>query len=98
MMGLFGIIMASWVKFFVGSGALQFAISVIGVLVFVGLTAYDTQRIKSDYVQFAYAAGPQEAAKRAAFDSLQLLLNSINLFLLLLPLVGVRNNNGRRPS
>jgi FtsH-binding integral membrane protein len=94
MMGLFGIIIASLVNMFVGSGALQFAISVIGVLVFVGLTAYDTQRIKSDYVQFAYAAGPQEAAKRAVFDSLQLLLNFINLFLLLLQLVGVRNNNG----
>jgi uncharacterized protein len=93
MMGLFGIIIASLVNMFVGSGALQFAISVIGVLVFVGLTAYDTQRIKADFVQFAYAMGPQEAAKRAVFDSLQLLLNFINLFMLLLQLVGVRNNN-----
>jgi FtsH-binding integral membrane protein len=93
MMGLFGIIIASLVNMFVGSGALQFAISVIGVLIFVGLTAYDTQRIKADYVEFAYAMGPQEAAKRAVFDSLQLLLNFINLFMLLLQLVGVRNNN-----
>ncbi len=93
MMGLFGIIIASLVNMFVGSGALQFAISVIGVLIFVGLTAYDTQRIKGDYVQFASAMGPQDAAKRAVFDSLQLLLNFINLFMLLLQLVGVRNNN-----
>jgi FtsH-binding integral membrane protein len=91
MMGLFGIIIAGLVNMFIGSSALQFAISVIGVLVFVGLTAYDTQRIKSDYVQFAYAAGPDVAAKRAVMDSLQLLLNFINLFMLLLQLLGNRN-------
>src|SRR3954454_4764393 len=55
MMGLFGIIIASLVNMFVGSSALQFAISIIGVVVFTGLTAYDTQRIKADYVQYAYA-------------------------------------------
>ncbi|MBN9463868.1 MAG: Bax inhibitor-1/YccA family protein, partial [Burkholderiales bacterium] len=55
MMGLFGIIIASLVNMFLGSSGLQFAISVIGVLVFVGLTAYDTQRIKADYVQYVYA-------------------------------------------
>jgi FtsH-binding integral membrane protein len=93
MMGLFGIIIASLVNMFVGSTALQFAISVIGVLVFVGLTAYDTQRIKADYVQFAYASGPDMAAKRSVYDSLQLLLNFINLFMLLLQLLGNRNNN-----
>ena len=93
MMGLFGIIIASVVNMFVGSGALQFAISVIGVLVFVGLTAYDTQRIKADYVEFAYADGSQEAAKRSVYDSLQLLLNFINLFTLLLQLLGNRNSN-----
>ncbi len=54
-MGLIGIIVASLVNIFIGSTMLQFAISVIGVLVFVGLTAYDTQRIKGDYVQYAYA-------------------------------------------
>ncbi len=93
MMGLFGIIIASLVNMFVGSGALQFAISVIGVLVFVGLTAYDTQRIKADYVEFAHADGPEMAAKRSVYDSLQLLLNFINLFMLLLQLVGNRNSN-----
>ncbi len=50
---------------------MQFIISIVGVLVFVGLTAYDTQRIKSDYVQFAYAYGPDVAAKRSVYDSLQ---------------------------
>lgn len=93
MMGLFGIIIASLVNIFLGSAGLQFAISVIGVLVFVGLTAYDTQRIKSDYVAYAYAEGTEMAAKRAVYDSLTLLLNFINLFMLLLQLLGTRNNN-----
>ena len=93
MMGLFGIIIASLVNMFVGSSALQFAISVIGVLVFVGLTAFDTQRIKTDYTCYAYAAGPQMAARRSVYDSLQLLLNFINLFMLLLQLLGNRSSN-----
>ena len=93
MMGLMGIILASVVNIFVGSTAMQFAISVIGVLVFVGLTAYDTQRIKSDFVQFASAYGPDQAAKRSVYDSLQLLLNFINLFMLLMQLMGNRNSN-----
>ena len=59
MMGLIGIIIASLVNMFVASSALQFLISIVGVLVFTGLTAYDTQRIKADYVQYAYAAGPR---------------------------------------
>ena len=93
MMGLIGIIVASLVNMFIGSTALQFAISVIGVLVFVGLTAYDTQRIKGDYVQFAYAEGTDGAAKRSVFDALSLYLNFINLFMLLLQLFGNRNSN-----
>jgi FtsH-binding integral membrane protein len=92
-MGLIGIIIASLVNMFIGSTALQFAISVIGVLVFVGLTAYDTQRIKGDYVQYAYAAGTDQANKRSVYDSLSLFLNFINLFMLLLQLLGNRNNN-----
>jgi FtsH-binding integral membrane protein len=92
-MGLIGIIIAGLVNIFVGSSALHFAITVIGVFVFVGLTAYDTQRIKADYLQYAYAYGPEEAGKRSVFDSLSLLLNFINLFMLLLQLIGVRQNN-----
>jgi len=93
MMVLFGIIIASLVNIFMRSSALQFAISIIGVVVFVGLTAYDTQRIKADYVQFAYAEGTEIAAKRGVYDALSLYLNFINLFMMLLQILGVRNNN-----
>ena len=92
-MGLIGIVIASIVNIFIGSTALQFAISIIGVLVFVGLTAYDTQRIKADYVQFSYAQGSDVAARRSVYDALSLLLNFINLFMLLLQLTGNRNSN-----
>ena len=93
MMGLFGIIIAGLVNIFLQSSALQFAISIIGVVVFTGLTAYDTQRIKSSYVQYAYAEGPDAAAKRSVYDALSLYLNFINLFMLLLQLLGNRNSN-----
>jgi FtsH-binding integral membrane protein len=93
MMGLFGIIIAGVVNIFLASSALQFAISVIGVVVFTGLTAYDTQRIKATYVQYAYAEGPDGAAKRSVYDALSLYLNFINLFMLLLQLLGNRNNS-----
>ncbi|MEA2775178.1 MAG: uncharacterized protein QOF90_584, partial [Acetobacteraceae bacterium] len=93
MMGLFGIIIASLANLFFQSSALQFAVSIIGVIVFTGLTAYDTQRIKSSYLQFAYAEGTDGAAKRSVYDALSLYLNFINLFMLLLQLLGNRNNN-----
>ena len=92
-MGLVGIVIASLVNMFVRSSALQFALSVIGVVVFTGLIAYDTKRIKASYVQFAYADSPDAAAKRSVYDALQLFLNFINLFILLLQLTGVRSNN-----
>jgi len=92
MMGLFGIILASLVNIFLGSSGLQFAISVIGVLVFTGLTGYDTQRIKADFVEFAYAYGPDQAAKRSVYDALGLYLNFVNLFQMLLMLLGNRNS------
>ena len=86
-MGLIGIIIASVVNLFVGSSALQFAISVIGVLVFVGLTAYDTQNIKN-----MYYAGDSESigSKKALMGALKLYLDFINLFILLLQLFGQR--------
>jgi len=90
MMGLIGIIIAGLVNIFLASSALAFAISVIGVVVFVGLTAYDTQRIKADYVAYAYAEGTEEAGKRSVMDALGLYLNFVNLFQLLLSLVGNR--------
>jgi len=91
-MGLIGILIAVIVNIFIQSSALQFAISVIGVVVFVGLTAYDTQRIKADYVEFAYAEGSDEAGKRSVFDALGLYLNFVNLFQLLLQFMGVRQS------
>jgi FtsH-binding integral membrane protein len=92
-MGLFGIIIASLVNMFLHSAAVQYAISYIGVAIFVGLTAYDTQRIKADYVQYAYAEGTDLAARRGVYDALSLYLNFINLFMFLLQIMGVRNNN-----
>jgi FtsH-binding integral membrane protein len=93
MMGLFGIIIASLANMFFQSSALQFAVSIIGVVVFTGLTAYDTQRIKASYLQFAYAEGTDGANKRSVYDALSLYLNFINLFMMLLQLLGNRNNN-----
>lgn len=93
MMGLMGMVIAGLVNIFVQSSALQFAMSLIGVVVFTGLTAYDTQRIKADYVQYPYAEGTGGANKRSVYDALSLYLNFINLFMLLLQLLGNRNNN-----
>ncbi|MSP45363.1 MAG: Bax inhibitor-1/YccA family protein [Xanthobacteraceae bacterium] len=88
LMGLFGIILASLVNLFMASSALQFAISVIGVLVFSGLTAWDTQRLKTEYL---YGAMDGETAERSAIvGALSLYLNFINLFTLLLQLLGQR--------
>ncbi|WP_207537339.1 Bax inhibitor-1/YccA family protein [Sabulicella rubraurantiaca] len=91
LMGLIGIILASVVNIFLGSPALAFAISVIGVVVFCGLTAFDTQRIKNDYIEYSYAEGTDIAAKRSVMDALGLYLNFINLFQLLLSFMGGRN-------
>lgn len=86
-MGLIGIIIASIVNLFLGSDALSFAISVIGVLVFAGLTAYDTQQIKEMY----YVNDDGEtAAKKSIMGALRLYLDFINLFIMLLSLFGNR--------
>jgi uncharacterized protein len=90
-MGLFGIIIASVVNIFVASSMLQFIVSVVGVLVFAGLTAYDTQRLKNDYI-YGYASQGGDVAERAAISgALSLYLNFINLFTLLLQLLGQRD-------
>ena len=73
--------------------ALTLGISIVGVLLFAGLTAYDTQRIKADYIEFAYAEGSDEAAKRSVFDALGLYLNFVNLFQFMLQFMGVRNQS-----
>jgi FtsH-binding integral membrane protein len=88
-MGLIGIVIASLVNIFIASSALHFAISVIGVLVFVGLTAYDTQQIKEMYWE-GDASGV--ATKKAVMGALRLYLDFINLFLLLLQFFGQRRN------
>ena len=88
-MGLIGIIIAGLVNMFIHSSALQFAISVIGVLVFTGLTAYDTQSIKEIY--FANDDGTV-ATKKAVMGALRLYLDFINLFMLLLQLMGARRD------
>ncbi|MCP4026676.1 MAG: Bax inhibitor-1/YccA family protein [Sphingomonas sp.] len=87
MVGLIGVIGASLVNLFIGSSVLQTVVSVAGVVVFTGLTAWDTQRLKSEY--FAYA-GTQAAEKLAIMGALSLYLNVINLFQLLLGLMGQR--------
>jgi uncharacterized protein len=88
-MGLIGIIIASLVNMFLLSSALQFAISVIGVLVFTGLTAYDTQQIKEMYYQ---GDGSEIAGKKAIMGALRLYLDFINLFMLLMQLFGTRRD------
>ena len=86
-MGLIGIIIASIINMFLQSSAMHFVISVIGVLVFVGLTAYDTQKIKNLYSEIDSA---DTATKKAIMGALTLYLDFINLFLMLLRLFGQR--------
>ncbi|NJO54874.1 MAG: Bax inhibitor-1/YccA family protein [Bacteroidales bacterium] len=87
-MGLFGVVIASLVNLFLASSALQFAVSVIGVLVFAGLTAYDTQRLKTEYLYGDMDGTTQE--KTAILGALSLYLNFINMFTMLLSLFGNR--------
>ena len=89
LMGLIGIVIASLVNMFMASSALQFAISIIGVLLFTGLTAYDTQRIKD-----LYTAGEDNVltGKKAIMGALTLDLDFLNLFLMLMQLFGNRRS------
>jgi FtsH-binding integral membrane protein len=86
-MGLIGLIIASVVNMFMASSAMAFAISVIGVLLFTGLTAYDTQKIKEMYIE---GDGHEIARKKSIMGALTLYLDFINLFLFLLQLLGNR--------
>lgn len=88
MMGLIGLIIASIVNIFLKSTALEFALSAIGVLIFIGLTAYDTQRIKQSYY---HASGDSEATnKMAVIGALSLYMDFINLFIMMLRFFGDR--------
>ncbi|PJN94357.1 hypothetical protein CNY89_15000 [Amaricoccus sp. HAR-UPW-R2A-40] len=86
-MGLIGVIIASVVNIFLASSALQFAISVIGILVFVGLTAWDTQNIRQQYLDHM---DDEVRSKLAVFGALSLYLNFVNIFQLLLAFTGER--------
>jgi FtsH-binding integral membrane protein len=86
-MGLIGLIIASIVNIFLASSMLDFAISAIGVLVFVGLTAYDTQKVKESYDE---GLGTEVLHKTAVMGALSLYLDFINLFMMLLRLFGNR--------
>ncbi|WP_430397341.1 Bax inhibitor-1/YccA family protein [Ferrovibrio sp.] len=88
MMGVIGLLIAGIVNIFLGSSILQMAISAITVLVFTGLTAYDTQRIKSDF----YEGDPADVqTKQAIFGAVSLYVNFLNIFLALLNLFGQKN-------
>lgn len=88
-MGVIGLVIASVVNIFLGSSVLQFAISAITVLVFTGLTAYDTQQIKSEF----YESNPADIqTKQAVFGATSLYVNFLNIFMALLQLFGQRNN------
>ena len=88
-MGLIGIIIASVVNIFLHSSGLGFAISILGVLIFVGLTAYDTQRLKVSYSQ---SYGTVALQKSAIMGALSLYLDFLNLFMMLLRLTGSQRN------
>src|ERR1700724_1325615 len=90
MMGLIGIVIASLVNIFVGSNTLQFVVSIVGVIVFVGLTAYHTQRPKELYLE---SDSGEIAGKKAVLGALALYLDFINLFTMLLQLFGQRRDN-----
>jgi FtsH-binding integral membrane protein len=90
MMGLIGLVVASIVNIFLASSALAFAVSVIGVLIFAGLTAYDTQSIKNEYIEHAQHGDAEWMGKSAIMGALRLYLDFINMFMFLLQFLGNR--------
>ncbi len=91
-MSLWGLIVASVVSMFIHSTALNFAISAMGVVIFAGLTAWDTQKIKSDYVMHARSGDDEWLGKSAVLGALNLYLDFINMFMYLLRFMGnIRN-------
>ena len=89
-MGVIGLVVAMIVNIFLQSPALLFAISAIGVLLFAGLTAYDTQNIKNEYLAHAHHGDQEWLAKSAIFGALNLYLDFLNMFTFLLMLMGNR--------
>ena len=90
MMGLIGVIIASLVNLFLRSSALDFALSILGLFIFIGLTAYDTQKIKQMYYQVS--GNGEMVTKIAVMGALNLYMDFINLFLMMLRLFGDRRN------
>jgi FtsH-binding integral membrane protein len=90
LMGVIGLIVAMIINIFLQSPAIMFAVSALGVLIFAGLTAYDTQRIKTDYIQHAQVADSEWLTKSAIMGALSLYINFINLFMFLLQFLGSR--------
>jgi FtsH-binding integral membrane protein len=88
-MGLIGIVIAMLVNMFLQSSMMQFVICVIGVIVFTGLTAWDTQSIKEMYYE---GDGSEIASKKAVMGALRLYLDFVNLFMMLIQLLGVRRD------
>ena len=86
-MGVIGLLIAMVINIFVGSTVLQMAISILGVLIFAGLTAYDTQMLKR---QYDYVAGTEFAGKAVVLGALELYLDFINMFQFLLSFLGSR--------
>jgi len=86
-MGVVGILIASLINMFLQSSALELAVSILGVLIFAGLTAYDTQKLKSMY---AYVAGTEMMGKAVIMGALSLYLDFVNMFLFLLRFMGSR--------
>ena len=89
--GLVGLIVASIANWFLQSPVMHLAISAIGVLIFAGLTAYDTQNIKNTYLQFRTAYGEEYAEKMGIMGALSLYLNFLNMFMFLLQFMGNRD-------
>ena len=89
-MGVIGLIVAMLVNIWLQSPGLEFAVSAIGVLIFAGLTAYDTQNIKNTYLQMRAAEGEAYLGHAAILGALSLYLNFINMFMMLLSLFGNR--------
>ena len=89
-MGVIGLVVAMIVNIFLQSPAIMFAISMIGVLIFAGLTAYDTQKIKTTYLQMAHSGDQEWLGKAAIMGALSLYLDFINMFMFLLQLFGSR--------
>ncbi|MDF1873931.1 Bax inhibitor-1/YccA family protein, partial [Vannielia sp.] len=89
-MGVIGLIVASLINLWLQSPIMMYVVSILGVLIFAGLTAYDTQNIKNTYIEHAMHADQEWLGKAAIMGALSLYLDFINMFMFLLQLMGSR--------